>query len=191
MSDPVTEAGASPQSQRVGSAAPFPDFRALFDEHYAYVWKTLRRLGVRDADLPDVAHDVFLVVARRLPDFDRTRPVKPWLFGIAHRVASDHRRLARHARERPIDDDEDPADPAPLADEQLAKADRQRLVRRGLAALDDDRRAVFVLFEIDGAPMPDVAEALGIPLNTAYSRLRLAREDFRAAVTRLSKKEAR
>lgn len=191
-SEPVTEPLQSPQSTIAPSppAAP-PDFRALFDAHFPYVWKTLRRLGVREADLPDVSHDVFIVVARRIADFDPARPMKPWLFGIAYRTAKDHRRLVRHARELPIADDLDPSDPAPLADELLDKAEQQALVRRALATIDEDQRAVFVLFELDGATMPDVVEALGVPLNTAYSRLRLARAAFRVAVNRLSKKAER
>jgi RNA polymerase sigma-70 factor (ECF subfamily) len=162
-----------------------PDFRALFETHIQYVWRTLRRLGVRQADLADVAHDVFVVVFRRLPDFDPSRPIKPWLFGIAYRVASDHRRLRRNSHELPGEIDVDTRDPAPPADEQLAGADDQRLVRAALGHLEEERRAVFVLFELDAVPIPDVAEALGIPLNTAYSRLRLARADFRDAVLRL------
>jgi RNA polymerase sigma-70 factor (ECF subfamily) len=182
--DLVTDHAGSAQSDAMG-AKPAPDFRAIFDAHLPYVWKTLRRLGVRQADLADVAHDVFVVVVRRLSDFDATRPIKPWLFGIAYRVASDHRRLRRNTHELPMAHAFDAQDPAMPADEQLASAADQRLVRGALAQLEDERRAVFVLFELDAVPIPEVAEALGIPLNTAYSRLRLARADFRDAVLRL------
>jgi RNA polymerase sigma-70 factor (ECF subfamily) len=184
----MTGADPSPQSQDVSTAAARADFRALFDVELPYVWKTLRRLGVREPDLADVAHDVFVIVFRRLDDYDASRPIKPWLFGISYRVARDHRRLARHAREVQGAPEIDAPDPALRADDRIVLAEDQRLVREALDTLEDERRAVFVLFELDGTPMPEVAVALGIPLNTAYSRLRLAREDFRAAVTRLVKR---
>jgi RNA polymerase sigma-70 factor (ECF subfamily) len=162
-----------------------PPFRALFEAQFAYVSHTLRRLGVRDADLEDVTHDVFITVYRLLPEYDATRPIRPWLFGIALRVASDYRRLARHAREVPVDPRPEPIDSAPPADEQLASEQARRLLIDALDELDLDRRAVLVLHDIDGHAMPEIADALSIPLNTAYSRLRLARGDLGAAVRRV------
>ncbi len=110
-------------------------------------------------------------------------------------VSRDHavnvRRLERDddVRKTEVLEDADVSDDAPPADEQLVLAERQRLLRAALATLDDDRRAVFVLFELDGESMPSIAETLGIPLNTAYSRLRLARDDMRAAVQRLARSD--
>jgi RNA polymerase sigma-70 factor (ECF subfamily) len=162
-----------------------PTFRDLFTAEFSYVFNTLRRLGIRERDLEDLTHDVFVVVHRGLPEYDPRRPVRPWLFGIAFRVASDDRRRARNAREVVEDPAHEPVDRAPPADEQLAAAQAQRMVLEGLDDLDLNRRAVLVLHDIDGCTMPEIARALSIPLNTAYSRLRLAREQFKAAVQRI------
>ena len=162
-----------------------PEFRAIFDTECGYVWKTLRRLGVQERDLEDLAHDVFVVVYKRLDTYDPTRPLKPWLFGISFRVASDYRRLARHRRERITEDAAETEDDSPGADDRLESEQSRRLVLEGLESLDLDRRAVFVMHELDGHPIPAIAAALGIPVNTAYSRLRLAREQFAAAVKRI------
>jgi RNA polymerase sigma-70 factor (ECF subfamily) len=165
-------------------APPRPAFRAVFEAEFSYVFNTLRRLGVRESDLEDVTHDVFLLVHRLLPEFDPSRPLRPWLFGVAFRVASDHRRLARNTREIPQDPPHEPIDSALLADEQIASAQARQLVIEALDELELNRRAVLVLHDIDGQAIPPIAEALGISVNTAYSRLRLAREEFRAAVQR-------
>lgn len=174
VSEPVTV--ATPLS-----AAEFP---AVYAAELGYVWHALRRLGVQDRDLEDLCHDVFVVVFRNLPVYDTRRPIRPWLFGIAFRVASDYRRSARQRREIPGTTRELTC-PAPPADEVMLRRERQRLVARALDQLELDRRAVFVMHDIDGHVMPDIAAALGIPLNTAYSRLRLARVDFAAAVKRV------
>ena len=159
--------------------------RELFEAHGAYVWKALRRLGVPHADLEDLAHDVFVAVQRHLGDYDPKRPVRPWLFGFAFRVASEHRRRAHRRYETLGENPEQAPDPAPPADEKIAREQDRRLVVRALEAVELPRRAVFVLYEIDGEPMSEIATSLGIPLGTAYSRLRLAREEFAAAVKRL------
>lgn len=153
-----------------------PTLRRVFDEHAAFVMRTVRRLGVREADVEDVAQDVFVVVHRKLPQYDPARPMRAWLAGIARRVVSDYRRKASVRRERP--DDESP---------QLAAVDgnqerdvHRRQAREVLdAALDqlrEDQRSVFVLYELEGMPMAQIAEAMETPLQTAYSRLRVARE---------------
>lgn len=162
-----------------------PTFRALFEAEFSYVFHTLRRLGVRDADLEDLTHDVFVTVYRSLPEYDPKRPLRPWLFGMAYRFASDYRRLARHRREVVDDRRIEPVDASPSADERLATEQARRLVIDALDAVDLDRRAVLVLHDIDGHTMPEIAQALAIPVNTAYSRLRLAREQFRASVQRI------
>jgi RNA polymerase sigma-70 factor (ECF subfamily) len=172
---------ASAQAQ----TAARPETGAIFRAHASYVLHSLRRLGVRDADVEDVAHEVFLVVHRKLGTYDRARPLKPWLFGIASRVASDYRRLAYVRREVVGDEPKDTEATEPGAEERV---DAEKMRARVLLALDeieDTRRDVFVLHEIDEVTIPEVAHALAIPLNTAYSRLRLARADFKAAMERL------
>ena len=164
------------------------DLAELFREHVSYVVHTLRRLGVREADLEDVAHDVFLVVHRKLGDYDPARPIKPWLFGIAMRVALGYRRRAGHQREVLVDEVHDAGEGA-RADATLEQERRRRMVHAALEAIQDQRKQVFILHDLDGVAMPDIAAALGIPLNTGYSRLRLARQEFRAALERLGAKE--
>jgi len=164
-------------------------FHALFTAELAWMWTTLRRLGVRPADLEDVTHDVFLSVYRKLDVYDPSRPVRPWLFAFAYRAASDYRRLARH-REEPTDDVPEREAVAARGDDMLEQKEESALVHAALARVDLDRRAVLVAHEIDGTPMKDVAVALGIPLNTAYSRLRIGREELTAAVRRLTAQRA-
>ena len=185
----VTESRASAQyvdvpEPAIAMSAPAVEFPAVYAAELGYVWSALRRLGVQARDLEDVCHDVFVVVFRNLAAYDARRPIRPWLFGIAFRVASDYRRSARVRREVPGMARE-PTCTAPRADEIVLERERRRLVMRGLEAIELERRAVFVMHDIDGHVMPDIAAALGVPLNTAYSRLRLARAEFAAAVKRV------
>ena len=186
--------GGKPASQLLGTAtAPTPgtvDFQRLYKQEFGYAWRTLRRLGVRESDLADLAHDFFIVVFPHLSDYDASRPVRPWLFGIAFRVVSDYRRSARLARET-LGDAPDVIDRAPPIDEQIAERQAREAVMRVLDTLDLYRRAVLIMHDIDGHPVPQIAAALAIPVPTAYSRLRLAREDVAAAIKRLHAREGR
>jgi RNA polymerase sigma-70 factor (ECF subfamily) len=172
----------------LGLGVTAPDLRAIFDAHFDYVWITLRRLGVRDSDLEDVAHEVFLKVHARLHDYDQARPIRPWLFGFAFRVASDHQRLARH-RVEVVGLVSEPVDAACGADQQLEADDERRLVEAALQCVETERRAVLLMHDVDEVPIPEVARALEINVNTAYSRLRLARRDLAEAIQRLRLKE--
>jgi RNA polymerase sigma-70 factor, ECF subfamily len=156
----------------------------LFTMHAAYVWNTLRRFGIASSDLEDVTHDVFLQVHRHFADYETGRPIRPWLFAFAYRAASQYRRTARRRRETPGEPDS-VAHPGAAADEQLIADDNRRLVAAALARIPLERRAVFILYEIDGVATSEIAATLGIPLNTAYSRLRLARSEFASAVKHL------
>ena len=165
-----------------------PDFPTLYRCEFSYVWKTLRRLGVPARDLEDLAHDVFVVVHRHIADYDPARPVRPWLFGIAFRVVADFRRAARNRCEIPSDVG-DAVDAAPSADAQLQESEARAVLMNALDGLDMDRRAVFVMHELDGMAAPEIALALAVPLNTVYSRLRLARADVAASIRRFRAKE--
>lgn len=173
--------------QAIPESPPCPAFPDIFRDHLGYVWHALRRLGVHDRDLEDVAHDVFLAVLRKLEHYDPTRPLRPWLFGFAFRFASDYRELARH-RYEVTHDGHEPPDHGPSALDGAIQSEALRVANRALGELELGRRAVFILHELDECTMPEVAEALRIPLNTAYSRLRLARADLGAAVRRLRSK---
>jgi RNA polymerase sigma-70 factor (ECF subfamily) len=146
-----------------------------------YLMRTLQRLGVPSKDLEDLCHEVFLVLRSGWRKYDPTRAFKPYLFGIAFRVASSYRR--RHRREVPFAVIDAP-DVAPVPD-QLLEASRARA--RVLAALQEiplPRRVVVVMHDIDEVPMREVCATLGIPLFTAYSRLRKARRELEAALMR-------
>ena len=167
----TTEAPSEPQAF---------DFERVFVEQASFTWNSLRRLGVPSADLDDAIHDVFVAVYRQRDSYDPTRSLRAWLFGFAHRVAANQRRTIRRRRED-YDTDLELQSSAPLQDDLLAERQRQRLFHQLLDTLSLERRAVLIMHDVDGEAMADVASALGIPVNTAYSRLRLAREDLLAA----------
>ncbi len=153
------------------------DFRSLYDQHVDFVWRNLRRLGVAEADVDDRTQEVFVVAHRRLSDFeDRGHGPRAWLYQIVLRIASESR---RHRRRHPEDSDGGAAEAYlrgtsdPAADAET----RQELGRldAALAQLDDDKRAVLVLHDVEEMTAPEIAEATGTPLNTVYSRLRLGR----------------
>jgi RNA polymerase sigma-70 factor, ECF subfamily len=164
------------------------DSTAVFQREFRYVWNSLRRLGVHERDLEDVAHEVFVRVHDQLPLFDETRPLKPWLFGIALGVATNYRRLARH-RVDLMAELPDVSDPRAAADDALLQRERDQLVHAALQSVSLEQRAVLVLHELDGCAIPEVATTLGLGLNTTYSRLRLGREAFRSAFRRLASKK--
>jgi len=176
---------SSRASDRPAADAPNDgSFRAVFDREFDYVWTSLRRLGVRDSDLEDVAQDVFVRVHRQFHDYDRSRPIRPWLFAFAARCAAEWRRQTRH-RVEVLGSGAEATASTPAADVALATAEDVDLVLRALQCVDEERRGVFILFEFDECPMKEIARSLGLPLFTGYSRLRLARKEFVAAVRRL------
>jgi len=156
-------------------------FVQIYDEQFDYIWRLLRRFGARERDREDLAHDVFVAVHRSLGRYDQDRPLRPWLFGIAFRVVSDYRRKASFEREIPVDEHATASTP-PMALAHLEAAERRALVTAGLERLPLDQRAVFVMHEMEGVAVVEIARALGISDNTCYSRLRLARDRFTKAV---------
>lgn len=177
-------ANESATQDQGGTAARRAEFQAIFKAESSFVWNTLLRFGVGRRDLEDLVADVFMTFYKRLDDYDRSRPIRPWLFGIAYRVALRYHELARHHHEI-MTDVPDARDETPGADEQLIAGETRDLLSQALDALPLDRRAVFVMHDVEECAMPDIAAALAIPLNTAYSRLRLAREELRSTVRRL------
>ncbi len=156
----------------------------VYDEHFAFVWRSLRRLGVPDRALDDAAQDVFIVVHRRLAEFEGRSSLRSWLFGIARRVAHDHRRrIARKENTEELSEIlADPHAGTPAAAAERAQA--VRMLHAILATLDDDKREVFILAELEQMTVPEIADAIGANVNTVYSRLRAARAAFEAAVQR-------
>ncbi len=164
--------------------SPVASFEALYKAELTYVWHSLRRLGMPPAELEDCVHQVFLTAWRRLRDYDPRRPLRPWLFGIAFRVASDWRGLARE-RHEVLDEPPEVGDERSRPDRLFSAQQEQLVVARVLDGMEVNRRVVFIMKEILGHDVPDIADAMGIPLPTAYSRLRLAREEFVTALRKL------
>jgi RNA polymerase sigma-70 factor (ECF subfamily) len=165
------------QDQEVSFTGDRGAVSAIYDRDFTYVWQGLRRLGIPLRDLPDVTHDVFFTVFRNLGKFDDSRPFRPWLFGVMFRVASDHIRLARNAREVLYEGPE-VADPGPGPDTACAHREEWRIVDRVLAALDVRHRAVLVMHDFSGHKAWEVARELDLPVKTVFSRLRTARRRF-------------
>ncbi|MBS2013464.1 MAG: RNA polymerase sigma factor [Deltaproteobacteria bacterium] len=157
----------------------------IFREHGPFVWRALRRLGVAPSDADDACQEVFVVVYRKLGEYEGRAQMRTWLYGIAVRVAAAHRRKAHTRHEVPTEEPVGPETATATTPEGEA-ADREALaiLDRALDELDEDKRAVFVLYEIEGLEMPEVAEALSCPVQTAYSRLHAARKDVERAMKR-------
>jgi len=155
-------------------AGPAFDFDRAYRENVTYVWRALQRLGARESELEDLAHDVFSLVYRKRESFDQRLPLRPWLFGIAYRVAADARRRAYRRSEIPAESME-VIDPAPAVSEV---ANTRQLCLDALGELSIEQRAVVVMHDLDGYTAPEIAESLAVPLNTVYSRLRLGRAKF-------------
>ncbi|WP_438013967.1 RNA polymerase sigma factor [Sorangium sp. So ce315] len=165
-------------------------FGEVYAQHFRFVWRSLRRLGVPESDAADAVQDVFLVVHRRLPEFEGRSKITTWLYSICFHVARDRRKLA-HMRRR-AHDDEPLLDCADDRADVGAQAERRQAIELLEIILDElplEQRAVFTLFELDGMGGEEVAELLDIPLGTVYSRLRLARDAFRRAVARLNARD--
>jgi RNA polymerase sigma-70 factor (ECF subfamily) len=155
---------------------------AIYSEHFEFVWRSLRRLGAPEHALEDATQDVFLVAARRLDEFEGRSSIRTWLFGIAMRVVRTQRRTAwRHQRKV----DALAAAPRDAPGDPIAQRDAQRLLVTLLAELDDDKRAVYVLAELEGMTVVEIAEGLGANVNTIYTRLRAARQQLHAAAAKL------
>jgi len=163
------------------SAISSPSTAAVFREFAGFAWRVLRRLGVPDEDADDVLQEVFVTVHRKLPGFEGRSSVRTWLYSICVRVASEYRRRARARRETPSELGAEPAI-EPGQEEHVAAGQARVLLDGILDQLDDAKRAVFVLYEIEGLPMGEVAVALECPLQTAYSRLHAARREVETAV---------
>lgn len=189
LSEPLSGQEALPRAREgVPTALSFED---VYHAHFRFVWRSAKRLGVREAALDDVVQEVFVVVHRRLAEFEGRSTITTWLFGITLRVVRDHRRSARR-RDGATEVDPDSLraegrDPA----ERAEKAQAVRQLHLLLDELNDERREIFVMAELEQMIMPDIAETLGVNVNTAYARLRAARQEFEQALVRYRARDAR
>jgi RNA polymerase sigma-70 factor (ECF subfamily) len=159
------------------ATAEQPAVHALFIEHAPFVYRVLRRLGVSEAEVEDVCQEVFMVVHRRLPEFEGRSRLRTWIYAIAVRRASNHVRRAYRRLEKPTDSPPEPPaldDPSTLLEQRRARALLDALLDR----LEQDKRQVFVLFELEELNMREIAAIVGCPLPTAYARLYAARRDL-------------
>jgi RNA polymerase sigma-70 factor (ECF subfamily) len=183
--DPVPERGARPEPR--ASSCGLPSFAAVYQQYFTFVWSSVRRLGVRPVATDDVVQEVFIVIHSRLHTLEHPESLRSWIYGVVRRTVSTHRRAQRtrdalgvrlaveaeslHTQQRtPLDYSE--------------QTNALSLLTAVLAELDDAKREVFELVELEELSVPEVAEMLDIPLNTAYSRLRAARHAFEAALQR-------
>jgi RNA polymerase sigma-70 factor (ECF subfamily) len=172
--------------------AAAPSFEEVYAEHFEFVWRNLRRLGVAEGALRDSAQEVFLIVHRRLREFEGRGTLRAWLYSILRRVAADERRWRR--RKQPPSSDQvalliDTAQPGP--ERQLIASESLRTLLALLDTLEADKRDVLVLSDIEGMSAPEVAAALDLNVNTVYSRLRAARLEIRTALERQRERAGR
>jgi len=168
-------------------AAQLANFELIYRRHFVFAWRALRRLGVSERDLNDAAQDAFLVVYRKLPEFDFERPITTWIYAICLRVASNRRRSAvqRHEQLNEAGEPSEKVEQALLTDaEEEQLNERRALLEAALDAMSLEQRAVFTLFELEGCTGEEVASILDVPAPTVHSRLRLAREIFRRSIER-------
>lgn len=170
-----------------------PDFTTVYDENFTYIWRAARRLGIDPADTDDVVQEVFVVAHRKLGTFEGRAQVKTWLFKILLHVVRHHRRALERKPGHRVGAAQDvdalgaPDGRGPV--ESVERADAVRVLDRMLADLDGDKREVFVLAELEQLSCVEIAEVLGANLNTVYSRLRAARQEFERAVARFHTQE--
>jgi RNA polymerase sigma-70 factor (ECF subfamily) len=172
-------------AERQPAALPL-DVGAIHEQYSDFVWLTLQRFGVRDADAEDMLQEVFVVVHRRLDSFDVSGRMTTWLFGICMRVAAAYRRRAFRRHEKPMAEVPEQVAPEEQGPERAAATRQaQERLQAALDCMDLEKRAIFVMFELDEVPCDAIAEMLSIPIGTVYSRLHAARKDFQEALARV------
>jgi len=173
-------------------AAPArPDAAAVHREHAGFLWATLQRLGGRPNDLDDLYQEVFIVVHRRLSDFDTALPMRPWLFGICVRVVAAWRRRAHRRHEELTDTPPETGTHPPSPEDDAERMQSRQVLHAILEELDLERRATFVMYELDALSCDEIAAMMGVPVGTVHSRLHTARQEFQRAAARWQARHAR
>lgn len=188
--------GGSPVAPDLVRAVVRPSFDEVYEETFAFVWRTVRRLGVPDSAIDDVSQEIFVTVYRRLDQFEGRCSVKTWVCSIAMAIVKNYRRSQRRkGAAQPLHSHV--VDPEILAGDQAdpyegaSRAQAGEILHQMLSELDEDKAAVFVLSELEGMTAPEISEIVGANINTVYSRLRAARKQFEKAVLRLQAGERR
>lgn len=173
-----------------GLSAESFEFETVYETHFDLVWRTLSRLGVAAGAVDDALQDVFLVVHRRLDGFEGRSSIRTWIFGITLRVASDYVRRGRRHENATTAIDHDLRDDLAIDPlERCAQSEAVELLYAALAELDPEKRAAFVLAELEEMTMAEVAVAVGANINTVSSRVKAGRRQFEAALRRLRAKD--
>jgi RNA polymerase sigma-70 factor (ECF subfamily) len=183
MADPRAPARSVPEAEQSRA----PSFRAVYDGYFGFVWTCARRMGVPPDAIDDVVQDIFITIHGRLGTLERPASLRSWLYGVVRRTVSMYHRgrNTRVAREAPSPEIDETSNPMQLSPLDLAVlSDELQLLWALLGELDPPKREVFILAELEEMTAPEIAEAVAIPLNTAYSRLRAARQEFQLAFTR-------
>lgn len=164
-------------------------FEEVYDKHAEYIWRVVQRLGVPAANAEDAVQDVFVVAYRKLAEFEGRSSVKTWLTGIAFRVVRDHRDKRRNQHAELDESATESAGPSPA--HVAERGNDLEVLDMLLGQLEDSKREILVLSEIEELSVPEIGRILDINVNTAYSRLAAARADFEQAVKRYRAKERR
>jgi RNA polymerase sigma-70 factor, ECF subfamily len=162
---------------------------ALYVEHFAFVWRSAKRLGVPLSAVDDAVQDVFLVAHHKLHEFEGRSSLRSWLFGITRKVVRDHRPNANARRDASDLDALPSQDVGPLHSAEQAQS--ARLLQAMLDELDEDRREAFILVDLEELSVPEAADVLGVNVNTLYSRVRAARQDLGKSLNRLRARSER
>jgi RNA polymerase sigma-70 factor (ECF subfamily) len=162
-------------------------FERLYNEEFDFVCRTVRRYGVQSQDVADLTQEVFTVVYHRISMYDATRPAKSWLYAFAIHLASDYCCLVRHQREISCGVPPELVLDEPSAEQIMVASEEHKIALQALDRLQPDLRAVLLLHDVEEKTMPEIVAALGIPLNTGYTKLRRAREQVRRNATRTVK----
>jgi RNA polymerase sigma-70 factor (ECF subfamily) len=173
---------ATAEERPVPAVRSVLSFDEVYDRHFRFVWRVLRASGLPASMVEDAAQDVFVVVHRRLAEFEGRSDIRTWLFRIASWVVTSERRKLKAKRAHETDADESVSevrDKAAGPFELVARSEAVRKLERVLAQMDAEKRMAFLLMDIEEMKAAEVAELLEINVNTVYSRLRLAREQFK------------
>jgi RNA polymerase sigma-70 factor, ECF subfamily len=170
----------------LGALAGRPALSAerVYELHADFVWRTLQHLGARNADLEDLAQEVFVTVHRSIGSFDGRSKLTTWLFGVCLHLVQRHRRRAYFRLEFLQAEPPERVD-AETPEDRYAGAEARLRLERLLDKLSPERRATFVLFEVEGVSCEEIAELTAVPVGTVYSRLHLARKEVAKAAARL------
>lgn len=183
------ELAAGAEAVEARTELPAPSLREVIDTHHAFVWRSLRRLGVQERNVDDATQAVFLIVAKHVEGVAASK-MRSFVFGVAMRVAANTRRSEALRTKRECEIPEDIPDAARTPERMLETRHARRLLDEILEALPEDLRVVFVLTELEQMTAPDIATLLDIPVGTATSRLRRARESVQVEVRRIRAREA-